>query len=58
MEVKRKLPEGWRWVRLGDVCEQDFEKSRVRAAGALPALRTTGNPAEVPHEAKERIFPA
>jgi type I restriction enzyme R subunit len=35
-----------------------FEMSDVRAAGGLPALRIIGNPAEVLHETKERIFAA
>src|SRR3989454_387028 len=35
-----------------------FEMSEVRAAGGLAALRVIGNPAEVLHETKERIFAA
>jgi len=35
-----------------------FEMSDVRAAGGLAALRVIGNPAEVLHETKERIFAA
>jgi type I restriction enzyme R subunit len=33
-----------------------FEMSDVKAAGGLPALKVIGNPAEVLHETKERIF--
>lgn len=33
-----------------------FEMSEVKSAGGLPALKVIGNPAEVLHETKERIF--
>lgn len=35
-----------------------FEMSEVRAAGGLAALRVIGNPADVLHETKERMFAA
>ena len=35
-DSKRTLPKGWRWVRLGEVCEQD---RTIIEAGSLQASR-------------------
>jgi type I restriction enzyme S subunit len=45
-DAKRQLPDGWKWVKLGEVCEfirgVSFDMSEIRsspASGYLPILR-------------------
>lgn len=35
---KRPLPEGWRWVRLGDVCENNIETRNPKAEPDKPFI--------------------
>jgi type I restriction enzyme, S subunit len=56
---KRALPEGWRWVRLGDICEfirgVNFEASESKASkspGSIPILRAgnIGGSLDIKHD--------
>ncbi len=50
-DSKHPLPNGWRWVRLGEVCEINPR----RPAGFK---RPDGKPREVLMETKKRMFAA
>ena len=37
-----ELPEGWRWVKLGEVAEVKYGKARPPGSGSIPVVGSGG----------------
>lgn len=37
-----KLPEGWRWVRLGEVAKVCYGKAKPKESGNIPVVGSGG----------------